>query len=112
MTSRPAPPKFEPCTVDGVRYEADYALVREAPRTRTGGIAAVDEATGRTLWSVVLWTQVQDHPALSLPPRYLRCVRRGDGPDDLLVEDEHGFQYVVDRVTRAVRALGRAGGSA
>ncbi|HEY9024986.1 MAG TPA: hypothetical protein VIP05_11845 [Burkholderiaceae bacterium] len=112
MTSRPAPPKFESCSIDGVRFEADYALVREAPRTRTGGIAAVDEATGRTLWSAVLWTSVDDHPALSIPPRYLRRVSRGDGPDELLVEDEHGFRYVVDSVTHATRALGRAGGSA
>jgi hypothetical protein len=58
MTSRPPPPSFEPCAFDGVRHEPEYPVTCEAPRTRTGGLAAFGEAGGRKLWSVRLWTLV------------------------------------------------------
>ena len=109
MTSRPPPPAFEPCAFDGVRYEPDYATTREAPKTRTGGLAAFDEASGRRLWSVVLWTTVEDVRGLSIPPRFLRRVVRGPQPDELIVEDEFGVRYLVDCSALTARSLGRAG---
>jgi hypothetical protein len=109
MTSRPAPPRFESCAFDGVRFDAEYAVTREAPRTRTGGVVAIDEATGRKLWSVVLWTTVEDVPGLSIPPRYPHRVMRGANPGELRVEDEHGVLYLVDLATRIARPAARAG---
>ena len=106
MTSRAPPPRFEPCTFDGVRYEAAYGASDAVPRTRSGGVAAIDEATGRTLWTVVLWTSpVEDEQGLFHPPRFLRRVTRGDPPGELRVEDEFGVLYVVDLRTQAVRQV-------
>ncbi|HEY8977845.1 MAG TPA: hypothetical protein VIN75_26760, partial [Burkholderiaceae bacterium] len=106
MTSRAPPPRFEPCAFDGVRYDAAYASSDAAPRTRSGGVVAIDEATGRALWTVVLWTTpVEDAQGLFHPPRFLRRVSRGDEAGELRVEDEHGVLYVVDLATRAFRTV-------
>ena len=111
MTSRPPPPRFEPCAFDGVRYEPDYAVTCDTPRTLTGGLAAFDLASGQKLWSVLLWTTVDNIPGLSIPPRYLRRVVRGQHADELIVEDEHGARYLVDRAARSARTLGPEQGS-
>jgi len=105
MTSRAPPPRFEPCAFDGVRYDAAYATSGQPPLTRSGGIVAVDEATGRTLWSVVLWTKAVSQEGLSVPPRFLRCVSRGERPGELRIEDEFGVLYFLDLQTHAVRKL-------
>ena len=103
MTSRAPPPRFEPCAFDGVRYDAAYDAGDAVPRTRSGGVAAIDEATGRTLWTVVLWTTpVEDVQGLFHPPRFLRRVTRGDA-GELRVEDEFGVLYDIDLATQAVR---------
>jgi len=105
MTSRAPPPRFEGCAFGGVRYDAAYDTGDILPRTRSGGIAAIDEATGRTLWTVVLWTTpVEDVQGLFHPPRFLRRATRGDA-GELLVEDEFGVRYLVDLATRAVRRV-------
>jgi len=118
MTSRPPPPRFEPCAFDGVRYDAEYTATDLAPRTRTGGIVALDEATGRRLWSVTLWTTVEDDAGLSIPPRFLRRLTRGANTSELRIEDEYGVLYHLDLATHAVRCeapaarrppLGRSG---
>ena len=103
MTSRAPPPRFEPCAFDGVRYDAEYTATDQAPRTRAAGVVALDEATGRRLWSVTLWTTVEDDSGLSIPPRFLHRVVRGASAGELRVEDEYGVLYHLDLVTRAVR---------
>jgi hypothetical protein len=106
MTSRAPPPRFEPGVFDGVRYDAAYTASDAAPRTRSGGIAAIDEASGRTLWTLVLWTSpVEDERGLFHPPRFLRRVTRGDVAGELRVEDEFGVLYLVDQATHAVRTV-------
>ncbi|MBW8759549.1 MAG: hypothetical protein JF586_18275 [Burkholderiales bacterium] len=108
MTSRAPPPRFEPCAFEGVRYEAEYATTNQAPRTRSGGVVAHDEASGRKLWSVTLWTTVDDDSGLSIPPRYLQRITRGASVGELRVEDEHGVVYHLDLASRAVRREERA----
>lgn len=109
MTSRPPPPRFEGCTLDGVRYDADYAATEEPSRTRSGGIVAVDAATGERLWSLVLWTSPRElMGGLSVPPRYLHRITALATPGRLRVVDEHGFGYLVDLAARTARKLGRA----
>jgi hypothetical protein len=103
MTSRAPPPLFEPCAFDGVRYDAAYATSAQAPLTRSGGVVAIDEASGRTLWSVVLWTKAVSEAGLSVPPRFLRRVSRGERPGELRIEDEFGVLYFLDLQTHAVR---------
>lgn len=106
MTSRAPPPRFEPCAFDGVRYDAAYGASDAVPRTRSGGVVAIDEASGRTLWTVVLWTTpVEDVAGLFHPPRFLRRVTRGDDAGELRVEDEFGVLYFVDLATHAVRQV-------
>ncbi len=103
MTSRAPPPRFEPCAFDGVRYEAAYAVTDEPPRRRSGGVAAIDEASGNTLWTVVLWTSPVHEHGLSVPPRYLRRVTPGETSGELRIEDEFGVLYLLDLRTHAVR---------
>jgi len=109
MTSRSAPPRFESCTLDGVRYEAEYPFTEGPSGTRSGGIVAVDAATGDRLWSLVLWTSPRVlEGGLSVPPRYLHRITSDLGPGTLRVVDEYGFAYRVDLATRTARAIGRA----
>ena len=106
MTSRAPPPRFEPCAFDGVRYDAAYATNDAVPRTRSGGVAAIDEATGRVLWTVALWsTPIEDGQGLFHPPRVLRRATRGDSAGELRVEDEFGVLYFIDLATQAVRQV-------
>jgi len=106
VTSRAPPPRFEPCTFGGVRYEAAYGVSDAAPLMRSGGVAAIDEASGRTLWTLVLWTTPVEHEhGLFHPPRYLRRTARGEQAGELHAEDEFGVLYVVDLATHAVRVV-------
>jgi hypothetical protein len=105
VTSRAPPPIVAPLVHDGVRYQPDASFTTELLPRRTTGLAAFDVATGAKLWSVSLWT-IQDEPgAPHHPGRYLGRISPGLAPDDILVEDEHGLQFVVDRVRLTVREL-------
>ncbi len=106
MTSRPPPPRFEGCTIDGVRFEpAD--IPRRDPNGDAGGVAAVDAATGQRLWVVELWQQPSPHPALIMPGTYLHRIVPDPVPGRLRALDEYGVIYVIDLATRAGRCLGR-----
>lgn len=108
MTSRPAPPRFEGCTLDGVRYGDDYIASDGPPATRSGGIVAVDAATGQRLWSLVLWTSPRElMGGLIVPPHFLHRITADAGAGKLRVVDEYGFAFLVDLATRSARALGR-----
>lgn len=105
MTSRPAPPVVAPLVHEGVRYEPDRSPAVGENGTRVGRLAAFDVASGAKLWSVVVWT-IEDAPgAPPHPGRYFGRLSCGPGPDDILVEDEHGARFVVDRVRLTVREL-------
>ncbi len=106
MTSRPPPPVFVPFVHDGVRYEPDASAPPDPVHPNAGYLAAIDVASGRKLWSLRIWS-FADVPGLSFPGRFFGRVSLGATPDELLVEDEHGCAYVVDRVRRRVRAVPR-----
>ena len=97
MTSRPPPPHVQPLVHDGVRYEPDD--------TRSASLAAFDLATGARLWSVPVWTIADDPDAPPHPGRWFGRIALGPGPDDILVEDEHGVRFLVDRTRLTVRPL-------
>lgn len=105
MTSRPAPPRFEGCTLDGVRYES-ADIPRRDPNGDAGGVAAVDAATGERLWTVELWQDPSPHPALIMPGTYLHRITPDILPGRLRAVDEYGVIYIVDLATRTARCLG------
>ncbi len=109
MTSRPAPPPFEGCTLDGVRYAEDDRAGRDTPELDMGAVVALDAATGEQLWSVVLWTLAQELPGLIIPHTYLHRITPDVVPGRLRVADEYGLLYVVDLATRTARCLGSPG---
>lgn len=105
MTSRAPPPRFEGCAFDGVRYDADHAAT---DTSRSAAVVAIDEASGRPLWTVELWTQPRQlEGGLFVPPRYLHRMTRGEHAGELRVVDEFGVVYLVDLATREARCLGR-----
>ncbi len=104
MTSRPPPPRFEGCTLDGVRYEADYPTT---DTHRSGGVVAIDEASGRRLWQAMLWTQPREIlGGLIVPPHFLHRVEPDVRPGRLRAQDEYGMLYVIDLISRKARCLG------
>lgn len=103
MTSRPAPPRVEPLVHDGVRYAPDDSPPADPAHPRAGYLAAVDLASGRKLWSLRIWSIAEDPDGPPHPGRYFGRVSLGPGPDELLVEDEFGARFVVDRVRVGVR---------
>ena len=111
VTSRPAPPNVVPLVHDGVRYEPDSSFSAGTDRTCTGGLAAFDLASGTRLWSVPLWTISDEPGAPPHPGRHVGRISAGPGPDDILVEDEHGDRFVVDRVLLTVRTMPRTIGA-
>lgn len=109
MTSRPPPPRFEGCSLDGVRFEADHTATRDVPFRRVCSVVAVDEATGSRQWHVPLWSAPSELEfGLLAPPRYLHRITPDLLPGRLRAVDEFGFEYVIDLATRSARALGRA----
>lgn len=105
MTSRPAPPRFEGCAFDGVRYDANYTSTET---TRSAGVVALDEAGGGRLWTLELWTELCElEGGLMVPPRFLHRMSRGEHAGQLRVVDEFGVVYLVDLATRAARCVGR-----
>ncbi len=105
MTSRPPPPVVVPLVHDGVRYAPDASPPIDPAHPRAGYLAAVDVASGRKLWSLRIWSIVEDPAAPPHPGRYFGRVSLGPRPDELLVEDEFGARFVVDRVRVSVREL-------
>ncbi len=108
MTSRPPPPRFEGCTLEGVRFEAENTATRDVPFRRVCSVVAVDDATGSRQWQVQLWSEPSELDfGLLAPPRYLHRITPDLVPRRLRAIDEFGFVYVVDLATHSARAIGR-----
>ena len=79
---------------EGVRYEPDIS--------NASSLAAFDAASGAALWSLPVWTFMDEPAAPPHPGRWFGRIALGPGRDDILVADEHGMQFLVDRVRRTV----------
>ena len=95
--SRPAPPKVEPVTYQGVRYEQDMQSYSHGGTQPGGYLVAVDPATGARLWMLKVYeVPASNTPGLSSPGRYFRSMQLVPGRDELEIESEVGGHYRVD----------------
>jgi hypothetical protein len=99
-SSRPAPPKVEPITHDGVRYEQDMQSARYGGTQPGGYLVAIDPATGNRLWMLKVYEVPVQADAPFQPGRYFRSMRLGPDGDRLEIESEAGGKYVVDLANR------------
>jgi outer membrane protein assembly factor BamB len=87
---------YNPIVSGGVVFVA-YSSFRSPPLPGIGGVAAVDAATGR-----VLWTRLVPQPDPSLPTYNPDGV--GVTADRVLVSSADGWLYALDRATGATSA--------
>jgi hypothetical protein len=104
--SRPAPARVPPVVHRGVRYEQNLAATPAAGMAPGGALAAHDDASGKLLWQMQVYT-VPDTapPGLSHPGRYFRAMSLVDGKEQLLIEDETGSRYLVDLQARSAEKI-------
>lgn len=95
-SSRPAPPKVEPVTHNGVRYEQDMQSARYGGTQPGGYLVALDAATGARLWMLKVYEVPVQPGAPFQPGRYFRSMRLNAGGDQLEIESEVGGKYLVD----------------
>ncbi|RDI29489.1 hypothetical protein DFR41_1011245 [Pseudacidovorax intermedius] len=93
---RIAPPVVPPVSRNGVRY-AQAADGRSLGWSQVGGVLeAIDEASGKRLWSLPVYRQAADpQREADVQWVFFRSMRlQPDGT--LLIENEDGEQYRVD----------------
>lgn len=100
-SSRPAPPKVEAITHNGVRYEQDMQSERHGGTQPGGYLVAVDPATGERLWMLKVYEVPVQADAPFQPGRYFRSMRLGAAGDQLEIESEAGGKYAVDLARRS-----------
>jgi hypothetical protein len=93
MASRGAPAKVPALVIDGVRYESGFGSI--------GRFRAVDDKSGRELWSLTLYEIAYD-PMLETDVQDVFVIEMKKGPENtLLLRDEHDRVYRVDLAKRA-----------
>ena len=96
-------PAAKPIVVKGVRYEQMRRAKDNGFAQRGGVIAAIDEKTGETLWSVQLYQTVfdpgEEHDAQEVYVRQMALAKSGHA---LLATDERQRVWSVDLATHAV----------
>lgn len=101
---REEPEPVEPLVLDGVRYEAPL-MGGDVGAPQDGGVlAAYDDATGRLLWTLVVYTH--DNPDGDEDPEvYIRSITPAGDGRSLCVINEHGQEFRVDLETRTVTPI-------
>ncbi len=101
--SRPPPPRLQPVTRDGVRYEEDMESSRHGGTGRGGYLVATNAATGERLWSVEVYHVPAAGPgAPGETSRHFRSLSPARDGAAVAIEDEAGGRYLVDLATRTV----------
>jgi hypothetical protein len=95
---RGAPAKVTPVVAEGVRYSAP----NDSGRTAT--VVAEDAASGKVLWSVVVFRTAID-PKLEEDVQWVYVTGLEVVAGDLVVTDEHDRRWAVSPTTRKARAL-------
>lgn len=99
MTDRLPPPDVPPIVHDGVIYQQDWD---NRSALRGAYIVAIDQSTGRRIWSlrVIPYDVDPRQPQPPYPGTYLGSMRRRGGR--LFITGEHRGRYVVDIASRTV----------
>jgi hypothetical protein len=95
-------PDPEPVSLKGIRYEAAEGKAHGFAQNG-GTIAAVEEASGRTLWTLKVYDAAID-PDEEEDVQEVYITRLTPGPDGerLLVEVEDGRRFTISLTGRAV----------
>jgi hypothetical protein len=94
--SRPAPPKVDPITHKGVRYEQDMQSSHYGGTQLGGYLVAIEPATGERLWMLKVYENPTQADAPFQPGRYFRSMRLLPETDEIEIESEVGGKYIVD----------------
>ena len=94
--SRPSPPKVNPITHKGVRYEQDMQSSRFGGTQLGGYLVAVDPATGERLWMLKVYEVPTQADAPFQPGRYFRSMRLIPDRDEIEIVSEVGGKYLVN----------------
>jgi hypothetical protein len=96
-------PKPPPVVARGVRYEVEFGgKTRGFPHTG-GVVAAVDDATGRELWTAVVYrVTFNPHKEEDTQEVFITDLALDGDETHLLVTNEAGERFAVDLETHAV----------
>lgn len=100
-SSRPAPPKVEPITHKGVRYEQDMQSSRYGGTQLGGYLVAIDPVTGERLWMLKVYEILTQADAPFQSGRYFRSMRLLPEHDEIEIESEGGGKYLVNLSNRS-----------
>jgi hypothetical protein len=103
-------PKVDPVSREGVRYEVVRGAKSRNFHQNGGVLAAIKEATGRELWTLVVY-QIEFAPReeQDVQEVYITKLRLNKDGTQLLVENEKGQRFAVNLVDRKVELLQKPG---
>ena len=100
-------PTPEPVSWKGIRYEAAEGKAHGFDHNG-GVIAAVEEATGQTLWTLRVYRVDMDpDEEEDVQEVFITRLTLGQGGEQLLVEAENGRRFTISLAERAVRETPR-----
>ena len=105
-SSRPAPPKVAPITMDGVRYSQVLNARKHGLPGGAGWLMASKPDSGEVLWTLQVY-KVHIDPAdeTDVQEVYFSSMERVKGRRALKIRNEAGQSFIVDVATREVTPL-------
>ena len=89
---------------DGVRYQRVRGAKSRDFEQNGGVIAAVDEATEKELWTLVVYqTKYDPDEEQDVQDVYITSLKISDDGKQLLIENERGRRFTVHLADRSVR---------
>ena len=101
---RLAPEEVAPIVQNGFVYTIGYSAYDDARKIRTTFIEATDMNTGRGLWKAPIY-QTKYDPAMETDAQDIFVTGFQPKGRKLLIENEHGRQFLLDLRTRKVQNL-------
>lgn len=99
-------PNVAPVTAGGVRYEVLRGARSRGFAQNGGIIAAVDAATGKELWTLIVYLiQYDPQEEADVQDVFITSLAMSKDGKKLLIKNEDKHTYSVDLADRAVKAL-------